>query len=41
MKKIIIINYEYPPYKGGGATATKFISEELLKKGFDVTILTS
>lgn len=39
--KILIINYEYPPYGGGAANATKEIACALKGMGHEVEVLTS
>ncbi|EKD51280.1 MAG: hypothetical protein ACD_62C00293G0016 [uncultured bacterium] len=41
MKKILFINYEYPPLGGGGGNATEQIAQILAQKGFDVSVCTS
>lgn len=41
MKKILMLNYEFPPLGGGAGNATYNISKELVKMGYDVTVLTS
>lgn len=41
MKKILIINYEFPPLGGGGGNASKHIAVELGRKGYLVSVLTS
>ena len=38
--KILLINYEYPPYGGGAGTATKYIATELARMGHQVSVLT-
>lgn len=39
--RIFIINYEFPPLGGGAATATQYVSRELVKMGSEVLVLTS
>ncbi len=39
--KILLLNYEFFPIGGGGSTVTKFLAEELAKKGNDVNLITS
>jgi len=39
--RILIINYEFPPVGGGGATANYYLAREMVKKGHSVTVLTS
>lgn len=41
VKKILIINYEFPPLGGGGGHASEQIARELVKKDYDVFVLTS
>ncbi len=41
MKKILILNYEYPPIGGGGATVTRLLIEEFLKQKKEVFLITS
>ncbi len=41
MKKILMLNYEFPPLGGGAGNATHNISRELVKLGYDVSVLTS
>lgn len=38
--KILIISHEYPPIGGGGANACMKLSEEYVKQGHEVTIVT-
>ena len=38
---ILVFNYEYPPIGGGGGVICKDISEELVKMGNKVTVITS
>jgi glycosyltransferase involved in cell wall biosynthesis len=38
--KIILINYEYPPYGGGAGNATREIARALVQKGHEVDVLT-
>ena len=41
-KRVLIINYEYPPIGGGAATFTRYLAENLSKKkGFQISVLTS
>ncbi len=39
--KILLLNYEFFPIGGGGSTVTKFLAEELVKKGNEVHLITS
>ena len=39
--KILLVNYEYPPYGGGAGNATCEIARSLQMLGFRVTVLTS
>jgi len=41
MKKIFIINYEFPPLGGGAGTASYYTAKAFFKKGYDVTVITS
>jgi glycosyltransferase involved in cell wall biosynthesis len=41
MGNILIINYEYPPIGGGAGTASYYTSKAILRKGFNVTVMTS
>lgn len=40
-RKILLINYEYPPLGGGGGRATQVLAEALEKKGYRVDLITS
>lgn len=40
-KKLLLINYEFPPLGGGAATATAALAETLSSEGCEVTVLTS
>lgn len=39
--KILILNYEYPPFGGGAGHCTYFLAEKLVQYGIKVDILTS
>lgn len=39
--KILIVSHEYPPIGGGGANACMKLSEEYVKQGHEVTIVTA
>lgn len=39
--KILVVSHEYPPIGGGGANACFFLTEEYVKLGHHVTIITS
>jgi len=39
--KILVLSYEYPPIGGGGGIICKNISENLVKSGNEVTVLTT
>ncbi len=41
MKKILILNYEYPPLGGGAGVCTRFEAEGLATLGHQVTVLTT
>jgi glycosyltransferase involved in cell wall biosynthesis len=41
MQNILIINYEFPPVRGGGGVATHYIARELCRQGYEVSVLTS
>ncbi len=38
--KILLINYEYPPFGGGAGNATRYLASELRQLGHDVAVLT-
>ena len=38
--KILMLNYEYPPLGGGAAPVTKSLSEELVRQGHEVDVVT-
>lgn len=38
--RILLINYEYPPVGGGGATATRAIAQSLCRAGHQVVVMT-
>lgn len=40
-KKILVLNYEYPPVGGGGGAACRLICAELARKGYQVRVQTS
>ncbi len=40
-RHLLLINYEYPPLGGGGATATAALAREFAARGIAVTVLTS
>lgn len=40
-KRLLLINYEFPPLGGGAATATAALAETLSTEGCEVTVLTS
>ncbi len=39
--RVLVVNYEYPPIGGGGATATLFLAKSWRAQGHDVCVLTS
>jgi glycosyltransferase involved in cell wall biosynthesis len=41
MKKILILNYEYPPLGGGAGVVTRHHAEDLAQRGFHITVLTT
>lgn len=41
MKRILMLNYEYPPLGGGGGVAAKRLAEAFVKKGYHVDYVTS
>ena len=40
-RRILLINYEYPPIGGGGGNATRYIAHELAKMGHHPFVLTA
>ncbi len=41
LKRILIINYEFPPLGGGGARSSEHIAHALAQKGYDIVVMTS
>ncbi len=41
MRRVLILNYEYPPIGGGAGVMTKYIAEGLAVKGVQVTVVTA
>ena len=41
MMKILVLNYEYPPLGGGAGNITRQISQNLVKNGHKVLIVTT
>ena len=41
MKKILILNYEFPPLGGGGGRVSISLGRGFLQKGYDVDVITS
>lgn len=41
MKKLLILNFEYPPLGGGGGIAAKTIAEAYIQRGFQVDYVTT
>ena len=39
--RILVLNHEYPPIGGGGGQACKDIIEELLQRGYEITLITA
>jgi glycosyltransferase involved in cell wall biosynthesis len=39
--RILVVNYEFPPFGGGGANASLFLSKALLGLGHEVTVMTA
>ncbi|HCU35535.1 MAG TPA: glycosyltransferase family 4 protein [Armatimonadetes bacterium] len=39
--RILMVNYEFPPVGGGGATANYYLAREMVRLGHEVTVLTS
>jgi len=39
--RLLLLNYEYPPFGGGASAATYFMAKELVQQGHDVDVLTS
>ncbi len=40
-KRLLLINYEYPPLGAGAANATRYIAEALVALGHEVTVVTA
>ena len=38
--KILVLNYEYPPLGGGGATVCRDLAREMVKQGSKLTVVT-
>lgn len=41
MRRVLILNYEYPPIGGGAGVMTKYIAEGLAAKGLQVVVVTA
>lgn len=39
--RILMVNYEFPPVGGGGATANYYLAREMVRAGHEVTVVTS
>ncbi len=39
--RVLILNFEYPPFGGGAASATHFMARDLARCGWEVVVLTS
>jgi glycosyltransferase involved in cell wall biosynthesis len=39
--RILVVNYEFPPVGGGGATANYYLAREMVKQGHAVRVVTS
>jgi glycogen synthase len=40
-KRLLLINYEFPPIGGGASNASYYLAQSFIKKGYEITVLTT